>query len=190
MCTVSFPVVKCGRGRAADHSPSSSAAVMEEYSYTSTHPLGHTGPVTGLLYLYILLLIQYSPIAMPQPRSGVWCIGRSISCQTAFPPTPTIVCLTRRQRITFILFQRVDYLPDVSTRVLPAVCWGSETPKLVVRTHHALQCVCTALAITLTFVAFADSRWGINVQLYRSNSMACNRTWHVSVKYAIHGKAA
>ena len=26
---------------------------MEEYSYTSTHPLGHTGPVTGSLYLYI-----------------------------------------------------------------------------------------------------------------------------------------
>jgi len=22
---------------------------MEEYSYTSTHPLGHTGPVTGSL---------------------------------------------------------------------------------------------------------------------------------------------
>jgi len=26
--------------------PPSSAAVIEEYSYTSTHPLGHTGPVT------------------------------------------------------------------------------------------------------------------------------------------------
>jgi len=41
-------------GRAADHSPPSSAAVMEEQSYTSTHPLGHTGPVTGSLYLYLL----------------------------------------------------------------------------------------------------------------------------------------
>ena len=40
-------------GRAADHSPPSSAAVMEEYSYTSTHPLGHSGPVTGSLYIYI-----------------------------------------------------------------------------------------------------------------------------------------
>jgi len=40
-------------GRAADHSPPSSAAVMEEYSYTCTHPLGHTGPVTGSLYLYL-----------------------------------------------------------------------------------------------------------------------------------------
>jgi len=44
-------------GRAADHSLPSSAAVMEEYSYTSTHPLGHTGPVTGSLSLYLLLLL-------------------------------------------------------------------------------------------------------------------------------------
>jgi len=29
----------------------SSAAVMEEQSYNSIHPLGHTGPVTGTLYL-------------------------------------------------------------------------------------------------------------------------------------------
>ena len=40
-------------GRAADHSPPSSAAVKEQYSYTSTHPLDHTGPVTGSLYLYL-----------------------------------------------------------------------------------------------------------------------------------------
>jgi len=40
-------------GRAADISPPSGAAVMEEYSYTSTHPQGHTGPVTGSLYLYL-----------------------------------------------------------------------------------------------------------------------------------------
>jgi len=38
-------------GRAADHSPPSSAAVMENYSYTSTQSLGHTGPVMGSLYL-------------------------------------------------------------------------------------------------------------------------------------------
>jgi hypothetical protein len=36
------------------HSPPSSAVVMEEWSYTSTHYLGHTGPVTGLIYLYTL----------------------------------------------------------------------------------------------------------------------------------------
>ena len=40
-------------GRAADHSPASSAMVMEEYSYTSTQTLGHTEPVTGTFYLYI-----------------------------------------------------------------------------------------------------------------------------------------
>ena len=42
-------------GRAADHSPPSSAAVMEEKSYTSTHTLGHTGPVTGSLYPFYLV---------------------------------------------------------------------------------------------------------------------------------------
>jgi len=47
-----FPGGKVRPVRAADHSPPSSAAVMEEQSYTSTHPLGHTGPVTGSLYLY------------------------------------------------------------------------------------------------------------------------------------------
>ena len=40
-------------GLAADHSPPSSAAVMEEWSYTSTHPLGHTGLVTGSLFLLL-----------------------------------------------------------------------------------------------------------------------------------------
>jgi len=30
---------------------------MEEKSYTSTHPLGHTGPVTGSLYLIIIIII-------------------------------------------------------------------------------------------------------------------------------------
>ena len=42
-------------GCAADHSPPSSAAIMEEWSYTSTHPLGHAGPVTGTLYFTFYL---------------------------------------------------------------------------------------------------------------------------------------
>ena len=42
-------------GRAADHSPPSSAAVMEHSIYT--HPLGHTGSLTGSFYLYIHLYI-------------------------------------------------------------------------------------------------------------------------------------
>jgi len=47
-----------GPGRATDRSPASSAAVMDKYNYTSTHPLGHTGTVTGSLdlYLYSFLL--------------------------------------------------------------------------------------------------------------------------------------
>ena len=52
MRTGSFPGGKLRPGRAADHSPPSSVAVMEQWSYTSTHPLGHTGPVTGSLYLF------------------------------------------------------------------------------------------------------------------------------------------
>ena len=48
-----FPGGKVRPGPAADHSPPSSVAVMEEQSYTSTHPLGHSRLVTGLLYFYL-----------------------------------------------------------------------------------------------------------------------------------------
>jgi len=57
-------------GRAADHSPRTIAVVMEETNYTSTHPLGHTGPVTGSLYLFVVLVVlfikltRYKPIAL------------------------------------------------------------------------------------------------------------------------------
>jgi hypothetical protein len=46
MGTVSFPWVKAA-GRDADHTPPSSAEVKKELSYTSTHPMGPSGPVTG-----------------------------------------------------------------------------------------------------------------------------------------------
>jgi len=49
--TGSFSAVKCGRGVLLTTHPPSSAAIMEQYSYTSTLPLGHTGPVKGSLYL-------------------------------------------------------------------------------------------------------------------------------------------
>ena len=51
-------------GRAADHSPPSSAAVMEEYSYTSTHPLGHTVHVTGSLYLFHYSMMYCNTIVL------------------------------------------------------------------------------------------------------------------------------
>ena len=54
-----FPGGKVRPGRAADHSPPSSAAVMEQYSYTSTQPLGHTGPVTGSLYLFYFRIFLF-----------------------------------------------------------------------------------------------------------------------------------
>jgi hypothetical protein len=47
-----FPGGKVRPGRAADHSPPSSALAMEQWSYTSTHPLDHTGPITGTHYLF------------------------------------------------------------------------------------------------------------------------------------------
>jgi hypothetical protein len=46
-----FPGGKVRPGRAADHSPPSSAEILEEYSYASTHFWATTGPVTALLYL-------------------------------------------------------------------------------------------------------------------------------------------
>jgi len=54
-------------GRAADHSPPSSAAVMEEWSYTSNRSLGHTGPVTGTFtFTYKGVGGQsHAPVALP-----------------------------------------------------------------------------------------------------------------------------
>ena len=43
-----FPGGKRRPGRDADHIPPSSAEVKKELSYTSTHPVGPPGPVTGL----------------------------------------------------------------------------------------------------------------------------------------------
>ena len=51
--------------RAADHSLPSSAAVMEEESYTCTHPLGHTGPAKGKLCL-LLLSMRCSTYTSPK----------------------------------------------------------------------------------------------------------------------------
>ena len=42
--------------RAADHSSPSSAAVMEEQSYTSTHLLGHTKACNGITLPFIVVL--------------------------------------------------------------------------------------------------------------------------------------
>jgi hypothetical protein len=58
MGTRSFPGVKCGQGvLLTTHSPPSGSLVMEKYSYSCTHPLDCTEPVTGTLYLYLLLIL-------------------------------------------------------------------------------------------------------------------------------------
>jgi len=52
---------------------------MEEQSYTSTQPLGHTGPVTGSLYLLVrntrhkvpCYAIFFSLLLFPLPNSNI-----------------------------------------------------------------------------------------------------------------------
>jgi hypothetical protein len=48
---------------------------MKEYSYTSTHPLGHTGPVTVFLYLYLyvyLVIVEHIKLIVVP---CVWVLG-------------------------------------------------------------------------------------------------------------------
>jgi hypothetical protein len=52
-------------GRDADHSAPSSAAVMEEYSYTSTHPLGHNPAGNGNTLPLPLLFIELEALWVP-----------------------------------------------------------------------------------------------------------------------------
>ena len=90
-----FPGGKVRPERAADHSPPSSAAVMEEYSCTSTHPLGHTGPVTASLYILLFPSI---------PTNGV-CIGSNFAVLEVFhdpysSPNIILVMKWRRMRWT------------------------------------------------------------------------------------------
>jgi len=56
MGTESFPGVKCGQGVLMT-AHLLNAAVMEEYSYTSTDTLGHTEPVTVSLYFFYLYIL-------------------------------------------------------------------------------------------------------------------------------------
>jgi len=74
-----FPGVKVRPGHAADHSPPSSAAVMEELSYgcTSIYPLGHTGPVTVSLYLYVYVCIYMYVL---KTANGLSPVGKGYAC--------------------------------------------------------------------------------------------------------------
>ena len=70
-----FPGGKLRPGRAADPSPPSSAGVMEEQNYTSTHPLGHNRACNGNI------------LPLPYPKSFVH--FSSPSCAIL---APTISC--------------------------------------------------------------------------------------------------
>jgi len=53
MGTGSFPAVKCGWGMLLTTYP---LLVPQSWKSRATHPLGHTWPVTGSIYLYIYIL--------------------------------------------------------------------------------------------------------------------------------------
>jgi hypothetical protein len=70
-----FPGGKLRPGRADDHSPPSSAEVVEEKRYNSIHPLGHTGPVTGLLYLLHFFICLPIVMSGSGSRPASWSAG-------------------------------------------------------------------------------------------------------------------
>ena len=57
MGTGSFPGVKCGRGvLLTTHPLVVPPSLKIRATYTSSHPLGHTGTVTGSLYVLIIII--------------------------------------------------------------------------------------------------------------------------------------
>ena len=76
--------------RAVDHSPPSSPGVMEQ-SYTSTQSLGHTGPVMGSLYLYILCLLKSHEdlLRAEETLPPVSYLHTSWEWSVSFTPQPT-----------------------------------------------------------------------------------------------------
>ena len=81
-------------GCAADHSPPSSAEVMEELCYTSTHPLGHNRACSGVIYLYIFYpvygrVVKYlnyiiSLVSLKFIVSYIWVCHISLPCLQIF----------------------------------------------------------------------------------------------------------
>jgi hypothetical protein len=50
-------------GRDADHKPLASVEVKKELSYTSTHPMGPPGPVTGFPLFYLSFNVGQDSVA-------------------------------------------------------------------------------------------------------------------------------
>jgi prepilin signal peptidase PulO-like enzyme (type II secretory pathway) len=66
MGTGSFPGVKYGRGVLLNTHP----AVMEEYSYTSTHPLGHNKACNGNTLPLLLPILYRSTCRISREKVG------------------------------------------------------------------------------------------------------------------------
>ena len=79
--------------RVGDHSPPSSAAVMEEYSYTSTHPLVHSGPVTGSLHFSSSISISSSSGSISSNSSSSGCSSGSISSSSSSSIVKDLGCV-------------------------------------------------------------------------------------------------
>ena len=84
--------VKCGRSVLLTTHQLSSAAVKEEWSYTSTHTLGHTGPVTGSLYLYLYLYCLYEDFNVIKTNETIL-VEADISCSDFHVIYPMIFML-------------------------------------------------------------------------------------------------
>ena len=69
MGTGSFPGVKCGRDVLLTTHPLLMSRSWKS-SYTSTHPLGHTGPLTGSLYIYTEYPFYHVPEQLSQDVLG------------------------------------------------------------------------------------------------------------------------
>jgi len=62
MGTGSFPGVKCGRGVLLTTHPLLVPRSLKSRAISSTHPLGHTGTVTGSLYIYLAVFLNMYPV--------------------------------------------------------------------------------------------------------------------------------
>jgi len=94
-------------GRASDHSPPSTAAVMEEQGYTSTHPLDHTGPLTVTLYLLPFYLMNIGLISFEKKYK---------TCKDVTNCFHTLYCRSVLRRIYAIYKLGQHYLTDFEER--------------------------------------------------------------------------
>jgi len=122
-----FPGGKVWPAHTADHSPPSNAAVVEEYSYTTTHPLGHTRPIMGSFYLYLFFTNSRRNITQ------IMCFIRKYEMEQVTPSKCGIFCVflillktikTARISITLILLSSLSIcLHFLIQRLKTGIMW-------------------------------------------------------------------